>query len=409
MRTLWLPGALLIPLAVLAVLPAQAPPIKQATHIVPANPPVGQRARGPSCRRRRSRSSTARPRALEWLKRTNKPDGRFVYGFQPSLRVQLDGDNFLSQAGAAFALARAARYFRDDAGTATARQAILTLLLETMTDPSDPSIRFTAAPPQVLNRLSSHGMLISAINELAKPEDCKDLLDQADQLANYLKRQQRLDGSLGTGGFAEVEGAGLALQGIIRSHKHRPAAWKLDLVRKARGYYQPHWQENKNLATVVNHTPAYAEVYLLTKDAGCKDAVFAMNDWLLGLQFSDDFDSSRKQWTGGFPRFQDGKQASGGPDISSAAAAESLAEACRVAKAVGDLDRMRKYEQALSQNLGFLMSLQYTSAKTQHFVEAFRPSILGAFHASHQDGNLKLDYTQHPLSAMVQYLDTVIE
>ena len=38
-------------------------------------------------------------RAMEWLKLTNKPDGRFVYGFQPALRVQLDGDNFQSQAG----------------------------------------------------------------------------------------------------------------------------------------------------------------------------------------------------------------------------------------------------------------------------------------------------------------------
>ena len=55
-----------------------------------------------------------------------------------------------------------------------------------------------------------------------------------------------------------------------------------------------------------------------------------------------------------------------------------------------------------------LMSLQYT-ATAEHFVEAFRPSILGAFHASPQDGNLRIDYTQHPVCAMVQYLDAVAE
>jgi hypothetical protein len=55
------------------------------------------------------------------------------------------------------------------------------------------------------------------------------------------------------------------------------------------------------------------------------------------------------------------------------------------------------------------MSLQYTGQRAEHFVEAYRPSILGAFHASAQDGKLRIDYTQHPLCAMVQYLDAVAE
>ena len=93
----------------------------------------------------------------------------------------------------------------------------------------------------------------------------------------------------------------------------------------------------------------------------------------------------------------------------SAYCAESLAEACRVAKLMGDLPRYERYERALVHNIHFLMSLQYTSAKTQHFVEKFRPSIHGAFHASHQDGNIRIDYTQHSLCAMVQYLEAVVE
>ena len=246
-----------------------------------------------------------------------------------------------------------------------------------------------------------------------------DLLEQADQLANYLRQQARPDGSLFVSVGAEVlksgsaefdaECAGLALQGIIRSHKHRPAAWKLEMVGKAAGLYPAQWQASKNLAVVVSHTPAYAEAYLLTKDAAYRDAVFAMNDWLLGLQYREEYDSARKPWAGGFPRFQNGKQEPGAPDIGSALPAESLAEACRVARAVGDLPRLQRYERALIQNLHFLMSLQYTGAKTQHFVETYRPLILGAFHGSHQDGNLKLDYTQHALSAMVQFLDTAAD
>ena len=73
------------------------------------------------------------------------------------------------------------------------------------------------------------------------------------------------------------------------------------------------------------------------------------------------------------------------------------------------MPRLQRYERALLLNLHFVMSLQYTIPRVQHFVEPFRPALLGAFHGSHQDGNLSLDHTQHPLCAMVQYLDAVIE
>ena len=298
--------------------------------------------------------------------------------------------------------------------------AASSLLLETTTETDgQASARFPAAPPRALSRLAANGLLLSAIHESASPEKCVDLLQQADQLAHYLRQQQRPDGSLfvliGTetikSGSPEIDAeyAGLALQGLIRSHKHRPQAWKLDMVRKARAFYQAQWQGAKNVAGVVSHTPAYAEAFMLSKDDGCKNAVFAMNDWLVGLQYPEEIDAARKHWSGGFPRFTNGKQEPGAPDISSALPAESLAEACRVARAVGDLPRVQRYERALIANLHFLMSLQYTSARTQHFVEGFRPLVLGAFHASHQDGNLRLDYTQHPLCAMVQYLDTVVD
>ncbi len=354
-------------------------------------------------------------RALEWLKLTNKPDGRFVYGFQPALRVQLDGDNFQSQAGATLALARAARYYRDGRGAAIARQAALTLLdLETIVDPQDATSRHTAAPPNAVERLSSHGLLISAIHELTDADKSTDLLAKAEQLCNYLRQQQRPDGSMRTdpssgSGDVDAEPAGLALQGIIRSQKHRPAAWKIDMLRRARSLYQATWQQMKGTALVCSHTPAYAEAYAQTKDAVFAETVFAMNDWLIGLQYREEFDSPRRHWNGGFRRCRDGKIEQTTPDISSARCAESLAEACRVARLMGDLPRYERYERALLHNLHFLMSLQYTGARTQHFVESFRPSILGAFHASHQDGNIRIDYTQHSLCAMVQYLDAVVE
>jgi hypothetical protein len=416
MRKFLLACCLLILPAFLGMLwPGQPqPPVLQATRIVPAEAKGRDPLKLPEYAQPTYFSAL---RAAEWLKLANKPDGRFVYGFQPSLRVQLDGDNFRSQAGATFALARASRYFRDGAGGAKAGQAALSLLLETMVDPDDGTVRHTAAAPSLVNRLSSHGMYLSAVHELAVPP--RDLLDAAEQMANYLKQQQQADGSLvvtvGSQSFKEAtpeldaEQAGWALQGIIRSNKHRPAAWKLDMLKKARTHYFAQWQASKNTATVCSHTPAYAEAYVQTKDAAYAEAVFAMNDWLLTLQFRNEIEVHRKQWNGAFQRFANGKVEPGLPDIRSSLAVESLAEACRVAKQAGDLGRLKSYQKALTDGMHFTMSLQYTANRVDHFVEKFRPWIAGAFYASHQDGNLRLDYTQHPLCAMVQYLDAVVE
>ncbi len=179
---------------------------------------------------------------MDWLRRTNKQDGKFVYGFLPDLRVPLDGDSYTAQAGAAFALARAARFLGDEPSLAISRQALLTLLVETTVDARDREIRHTAAPPQLVNRLASHGQLVLAIHEL--PGAGQDLLEQADQLCNYLKHQQLPNGALWvTEGGADpklaaeesaLECAGLALQAIVRSQQVRPAPWKLDVAQGPR-------------------------------------------------------------------------------------------------------------------------------------------------------------------------------
>ena len=50
----------------------------------------------------------AAQRGADWLRTRNRPDGRFDYGYLPARQDPLEGDHYLRQAGAAFALARAA-------------------------------------------------------------------------------------------------------------------------------------------------------------------------------------------------------------------------------------------------------------------------------------------------------------
>src|SRR5436305_1606333 len=123
----------LIGLAVLAVLLSstvartqEKAPVTPAAHVAPADKKRDLSA-WPVAQQQFHYSAQL---AAEWLRRHNKPDGRFYYGFLPALFVPLDGDNYIHQAAAIGALARAARYLGDDGATALARQGLLTLLLE---------------------------------------------------------------------------------------------------------------------------------------------------------------------------------------------------------------------------------------------------------------------------------------
>src|SRR5713226_5703185 len=142
-------------------------------------------------------------RGADWLARANRSDGRFVYGYLPALKTNLEGDHYLRQAGAAVALAREARFTGNERHAAVARQAILTLLLETSVDAQDNRLRHTTLPSTVVNRLASAGLLVLAINELPSPGE--DLLQQSEQLCAFISRQQRADGSLS---YLDVDPAG---------------------------------------------------------------------------------------------------------------------------------------------------------------------------------------------------------
>lgn len=357
-------------------------------------------------------------RGADWLYRANRSDGRFLAGYLPALQTVAEEDHYLRQVGAAAALARAARFTGNARHLARARQAVLTLLLDTKPDPKDPRVRSTTLPTAVVNRLGAAGLLLLAIHELPAPGN--DLLDQGEQLAAFIVRQQQPDGSLncsdrsaGTDQPSEAAEGGIhypgqALAGLMASQRHRPAAWKTEVVRKALAYYQPRWKAHPHPASILWYTAAYTEAFLLTKDKVFADAVFEMNDWLCGLQYTR-LDPRHPQWVGGFMGFEAGKSVAAEPRVASAVYAEGLVEACRVARQLGDVPHYQRYRTAARSCLQFLTMLQFTDANTTHFADWYKPVLVGGFHATPQDGNLRLDYTQQAVSALVLYLAFVPE
>jgi hypothetical protein len=358
-------------------------------------------------------------RGSEWLYRAHQPNGRFLTGWRPTLAQPIDDDSFLRHAGAALALARAARHFRDERYAVRARQAVLTLLTDTGADPRDPHARCTTLPSSVVNRLGAAGLLLAAIHELPAPAD--DLLVQGEQIARFIFNQQRPDGSLACSDDSnmptDADGInyypGWALYGLMRSQTARPEPWKTDFVRRSLGYYRSWWKLHVSPTFAASMAPACAEAYLTSrdraKDMAAADFCRELCDWLCGLQYQA-LDLRDPLWLGGFQEFADGKPARGMPRASDAAYLAALVEGCRVARQVPDLERYPRYRDAVQRGAQFLSTLQYTESNTQQFAGEYRAKFLvGGFHVSPTDGDLRLDDTRHAVAALVQYLATVPE
>lgn len=376
--------------------------------------------RGPANPLQRQAELSARAGA-DWLCRANGPDGRFVPGHVPALRARWEGDHFLRQAAAAFALARAAAHptaapsAGDDRCAAIARQAILTLLLETQLDPGDPSCRFTSSPHGAVHRIASAGLLVLAVNELPAPAE--DLLDQSEQLCRFIARQQSPDGSLSYSPEAQVViaaaasdaddvAAGQALYGLARSQRNRPGEWKVAVLRRAARFYRARWAARRSVGPTPWFIAAFSEAYEATRDPAFAECVREAADWLCDFQYVQ-LSPQHPLWLGGFMSCRDGRPCSSEPSAAGAIFAEALAQAYRVTRDCGDVARCGRYRAAVERSLQFLALLQYTEANTQHFADWYRAVLVGGVHASPQDGNLRTDDTAFAVAAMFLYLADV--
>lgn len=349
----------------------------------------------------------------QWLAHMNEDNGRFIHGVLPALDRALDGDDYLHQLEATVALARAARFLNNKSYAATATQAVLRFLDDTITDSADGKLR-CGGPAVDADHVAAAGLLVSAINELPMPQD--DILDKAEQLCRFIASRQQENGALrcGNGNLTDNEavdngcscsGPGQALCGLMAGQRRRPAQWKLDVVHKALGYYHARWRLHRNAELAASQTPAYAEAFMATRSKDYADAVFDMNDWLCTLQHSQ-LDPRHQQWWGGFKCSIDEADA---PTVHGCYYAQSLAAACRVARQLGDAQHYdRQYRPALELWGSYVARLQYVEANTQHFDPTYRRRrLLGGFHASTEDGTLRIDFTAQAVCALIEYQEGV--
>lgn len=341
----------------------------------------------------------------EWLYRMNTVKGRFINGIRPSLKVEMENESFIHQASASLALARAGRVYKDERFSARSSQAILLLLEDTIIDPKNPGSRYTVLPPQILDRQLSAGILLLAIHELANPK--ADLLDAGEQLASFLRYSFTETTTIDKEAAAEeLDGKGcesaVAIAAILKSNTLRPAPWKTDVAKKAIISRWSAWKNQKETAPYPWRILALHEAFKTSSEKPYAELAFELADRLSAMQY-DQIDPRKPAWYGGMKTLSpQGVELM--PGVMSCILAESFAVACLTAQLCADSARHEKYTQRLAQALQFSQTIQYTESNTIHFAEWFRPRVLGGFHNSPQDGDLRLDYTSHCVAAYALYL-----
>ncbi|MBA4187603.1 MAG: hypothetical protein C0467_06245 [Planctomycetaceae bacterium] len=348
-----------------------------------------------------------------WMTRMNQPQGRFTFGYNPALRQAIPGDHDLKQARGALGLAQAARFTGDEKQAVIASQAILTLLAATKLDPADPNCRVPVHASVLCNRVGFASLVALAIYEL--PAADAKLLTEAEKLCEFLRRQCKPDGSVHYTDNAsedptkvEPDGVnefpGMAFHAIMAGNRVKPAAWKADTVKKGLEHYRAMFRTKPHPLMAATLTPAFAEHYMQTKSADSAAAVYEMTDWLCGLQIPGN-DPRTPQWAGAFRGVVDGRQADIAPGPETGLYVQSLAFACVLTRMTPDLDRHAKYKAAITDAVQFLTGMQYVEANTRHFETTFRANMLiGGFHLSPTDGNLRIDATGTAMTGLVRFL-----
>jgi hypothetical protein len=354
----------------------------------------------------------------DWLTRMNQPHGRFLFGYNPALRRPLLGDHDLKQARAALALAQAAKFSGDQKQAAMAGQAILTLLASTKVDLADASCRVPVHSSLVCNRVAFASVVALAIYEL--PAADAKLVAQAEQLCAFLKKQCKPDGSVhytdspnDDSTKTDPEGIneypGLALSAILTGNRVKPEAWKVEVGKKGVGHYRAVFRAKPHPMLAATLTPACAELYVQAKVPEAAACAFEMNDWLCGLQIAGS-DPRTPQWAGGFRVVVGGRPSEVAPGPETGLYVQSLAHACQLTRLTPDLERFGKYKLAAADAILFLTGMQYLEVNTRHFDNAFRANwLIGGFHLSPADGNLRIDATANAVTGLVRFLGSGAE
>lgn len=334
-----------------------------------------------------------------WMLRNQSADGSLPYKYWPSRGVDSRSDNAIRRLLATLALARWARRWGDATARGAARRnlrANLSRYFRPMGDGRGAIVERTGA------KLGAAALAGLAILETPGGEG---FTRELGMLAAGV--ESLADDELGFRTFffpTERDGqnwnfyAGEAMLFWAEAMRWRvpwapvPERWAATFTRCRDRHF-----DARNPAFVPWHTQACALMFEQTGRRELADFALEMNDWLLPMQQWDGLAGDLRG------RFYDPRRPEFGPPhaASTGAYLEGLADAVKVARAVGDERRAAVYERAVGRGLRSLRQLQFRDDRDAFYVSR-KDRVMGALRTEAYDNTVRIDSAAHALVAAVK-------
>ncbi|MEK8023496.1 MAG: D-glucuronyl C5-epimerase family protein [Candidatus Hydrogenedentota bacterium] len=332
--------------------------------------------------------------------REGENTGRFVYRVDAEdtvISAVFDEDNFLRQAGTAYALL----VLHEATGDATfqegARRAMQYLLSRYRVDDRARDRGYFEFEGEVKLGGSALPML-SCVHLVARGAD-SSLPQYIGPVGRFLFFMQKENGQ-----FRSVDMyknsrehkrtkwnsaiyPGEAMLALIRMYAVTRDTAYLRSFDRAYRYYSAKPDRHGSAKFMPWTTTAMAEAFVLTRDERYRDFAYRLSDDLIAKEQHLEIDDPV------FGAFHES------PSINTATYLEGLVDACRIAKAEDDHVRHQRYRYSIFAGFRFLSTLQLKSGDSSGQDDDLRA---GGFMSSPKNADIRIDNTQHASSALAK-------
>ncbi len=345
----------------------------------------------------------------DWICSMQENSGRFHYWFDPSTNKTspVYEDNFLRQAGTAYSLMVAYETEKNSTHYVSALQSLYYLnQFKQMKNQDTAYYLFNKKA-----KLGGIALPMLVMLELKKQKGSKKYDQDLKALANMVLYLQDYENNGAykstyvyrgdyqyekTSGWVSNIYPGEAMLAMIEMYKAFDGDQYLESVEKAYNYYTgrkkwvimpgiswtgvPTTYRWKNFSFVPWTTMAMVEAYLVTNDKKYADFAFDMADYILYWQ---NLNPNREAFGSLF----------GLPSVFSSPYLEAIGEVIKLAGHMGLKEKSENYSKKAIAGYNWLMSLQYTSGSGK---------ALGGFKKTEYEPSVRIDNTQHTISALVR-------
>ena len=335
-----------------------------------------------------------------WLERQVRPDGRMIYKYWPSRGDESASNNLVRQFMATVCLGRLVAFYDEEALRRLADRSLLYNLTHFYRTARDVGyveyggkVKLGAAAMAALAIVGHPYRAKYAVFEEPLRRFVDDMWNEDGRFRTLYKPAER------TGNENFYPGEALLLWAHLLGENLD--ATLLDRFMTSVRYYRKWHLENRNPAFIPWHTQAYYIVWRQTGDPFLADWIFELNDWLLPIQQWGD---TAYEDTNG--RFYHPGAPYGPPHASSTGVyLEGLIDAYRLARELGDTDRMDQYRRVIVRGLRSAMQLQFADDVDMFYV-CQRDRVRGALRTTVYNNEIRIDNVQHVLMAVLKILDT---